>query len=517
MIKSFNHQFLWYAFALGLIAGLALLSSQLPFVADQAVAILAAEAIERGGSLYVDFWDNKMPGLFWFYWVAGRLFSFNELGVHLFEMCWMLAFSVALAYYTRRYFHYPWLSAVVPVAIVGVYYATAQPNQMTLVEFTACFPLFLCAALAMRGADWSSRATWYFLGSGLFAGIAVVFKLIFAPICIGFWAVALFYLWRNGRPSFADLTYKMLLPIFVGVSVILGLVVLKFWFDGALSELLWTAFSYPSQALEISPYAGKRRFFISSMYTASIFAVWTVPILVAILIWLRNARDLLLSVAVVWLITAAGVIYVQKFSWWGYHFFLLFPPLGILGVKGIEFITRAITRENDTKYSVVLITALLSITFCLPIATLVSSKAEMFLVTLVFERRGIEKYRVRVRDDYALAWEASQFLKQKDALPGKIVVFGDPLHYHISDREPAIPMVGWPWEYFLQSQWRALPAQIEAAAPPYIYVADREKAMMEQRKEGVQQYIFSKYVPLRRTKEGTWLQRKREFISESRP
>ncbi|MEM7468933.1 MAG: hypothetical protein AAF387_18875 [Pseudomonadota bacterium] len=90
-------------------------------------------------------------------------------------------------------------------------------------------------------------------------------------------------------------------------------------------------------------------------------------------------------------------------------------------------------------------------------------------------------------------------------------MFGDPLYYHLSSRYPAIPMIGWPWEYFLQSQWLALPEQIEAAAPPYIFIADREMKMMERRKGGVKEFIFSRYIAAHRAQEGVWLQLKREF------
>lgn len=138
-------QISWYVFSLLAIAVLGVVNLNLPFLADQSVVLTGANVIERGGALYVDFWDNKMPALFWFYWLAGKLFGFNEVGIHLFELFWLLCFSLAMMWVLRKVYSYPWLSAVAPVAVVGTYYATAGANQLTLPEFVVCFPLFLCA------------------------------------------------------------------------------------------------------------------------------------------------------------------------------------------------------------------------------------------------------------------------------------------------------------------------------------------------------------------------------------
>ena len=100
-----------YSISLALIVCLGLLNYNLPLLADQIVSLLAAQRVEAGGVLYVDFWDNKMPGLFWFYWLAGKLFSFDEFGIHSFELIWMLVFTVTMMVGLRRYFYFPWLSA----------------------------------------------------------------------------------------------------------------------------------------------------------------------------------------------------------------------------------------------------------------------------------------------------------------------------------------------------------------------------------------------------------------------
>ena len=508
MRKIISSDALWYLISLLALLLLAAINIYQPFLADQSVVIAGAKGIERGDVLYVDFWDNKMPGLFWFYWLAGKLFSFNEKGIHLFELVWMLGFAAAMAVGLRRYLYFPWLSSVAPLAVIGIYYASAGANHLTLPEIIVCFPLFVCALFSMWAGQRADKVATYFFISGLFAGASVVFKLIFAPICVAFWLVSCGFIVSRERRSLGWLVRSAFLPVSGGVTLILSLVVIKFALDGALAELLWTAFSYPNEALAGSPFAGMQRLFVSSMYIATRYAVWLVPICVAIYAWFKSEKDIFTTTMLAWLVVGLAVILVQRFSWWGYHFFLIFPPLGLLGVRGIDVLVKKLTNGELSARA---ISAILALTFILPLVSIANEKAEIAIVTLVFEDKPVTHYRSFVRRDYAVALASTKFLRQNESLPGDIIVFGDPLYYHLGNRYPAIPMLGWPWEYFLQSQWLALPAQIEAAAAPYIFIADREMKMMEKRGGGVKEFIFSRYIALHRAQEGTWLQIKREF------
>lgn len=60
----------WTAFVLMLIAGIGALKLLTPFDGDQALFLYFAQAIDHGEKLYVDVWDMKQPGVFWFYWAS---------------------------------------------------------------------------------------------------------------------------------------------------------------------------------------------------------------------------------------------------------------------------------------------------------------------------------------------------------------------------------------------------------------------------------------------------------------
>jgi hypothetical protein len=82
------------ALALTLVAVAGGLCLALPFWGDQALFTIYARELSRGAVLYRDVFDVKQPGIFVFYAIGGSLFGFTEVGIHLFELIYWLAFSV---------------------------------------------------------------------------------------------------------------------------------------------------------------------------------------------------------------------------------------------------------------------------------------------------------------------------------------------------------------------------------------------------------------------------------------
>jgi hypothetical protein len=86
-----------YVLPLIIVAALASIHLPYPFAGDQTLFLLGAAALDRGEVLYVDFWDIKQPGIYLFFWLAGRLFGFSKIGVHLLELIWQLKFPAIAA------------------------------------------------------------------------------------------------------------------------------------------------------------------------------------------------------------------------------------------------------------------------------------------------------------------------------------------------------------------------------------------------------------------------------------
>tara|TARA_R110002096_G_scaffold8392_1_gene35004 strand:+ start:653 stop:2173 length:1521 start_codon:yes stop_codon:yes gene_type:complete len=478
----------------------------MPFVADQAVAILAGKALNAGGTLYVDFWDNKMPGLFWFYWAAGRLFGFTEFGIHLLELIWMTGFAFVLMFGLRRYYLHSWLSAISALAVVGVYQVSAEPFQLTQIEILVGLPVFLSALLAASvGASVKGNVVRGFL-SGLCAGVAVCFKLAYAPIFVGFWLVATYTLAADGFALRSKQVVWMWGAVSGGVAIVLAAVSLKFYTDGALYELYWTAFVYPPIALETAPPAPYYRLIASATYFAAYYTAWLVYIAIALVHWWRvDRRNPITLMMLAWFVIGAVLIYIQTFSWWSYHFYLLFAPAGILGVKGLDITARFLSRTAmSLGLGPVALVGILTVPCVGALLLPASQKAFNYVHVFLREHKGIKLFQETVNPKYAKIRAGTRFLNDSEARPGKIYVFGDPLYYYLSGREPAAPIVGWPWEYFLDVQFRELPGQLESSRPAYIFIDYKNAAEINERQAGVPQFVLSHYTELFDDNYGTW-------------
>ena len=130
-----------------------------PFTGDQALFTTAGEAITAGAKLYRDIWDIKQPGIFFFYQAAGRLFGFTEVGVHLFELFYQLAFALVLVRTLSRYFESRAALALVPLLTVGFYYAISDDWSLTQLEALAGFPLYVCLWSALRASERGQQAS----------------------------------------------------------------------------------------------------------------------------------------------------------------------------------------------------------------------------------------------------------------------------------------------------------------------------------------------------------------------
>ncbi|MEM7013508.1 MAG: hypothetical protein AAF585_18705, partial [Verrucomicrobiota bacterium] len=162
------------------------------------------------------------------------------------ELIWLSAFAVVLMVTLRPCFQARWLSALVPLATLGLYYATAQQDELTQLEILVAFPLYLVAwlslkALEIEGGRPAARMILLFFLSGICAAVATLFKLLLAPIPVAFWLIASFYLFRIGRVSLPGLVFQVWVPVAAGVVLPFAAVLLWFWHIGALRELLWTA------------------------------------------------------------------------------------------------------------------------------------------------------------------------------------------------------------------------------------------------------------------------------------
>jgi hypothetical protein len=495
------------ALVLGAIVLIGLLQLAQPFFQDQAFFTIGAEAMNRGRVLYRDFWDIKQPGIFVFYLVAGKLFGFREIGIHLFELLYMTALSVVLIRTCRHYYKVPVLSVLAPLLTVGVYYAVAGVSQTGQVESLAGFPLFLCLWFAHRATrDRESGARNFFL-CGLMGGMALLLKLMFLPIVLCFALSALMYVRRKSSPAVLVFPIRHAGAFVAGVLLPLLAMTVYFGLTGAMGIAFYTFLVYPLRAITHLPPAGASRLndgmqwflyhFAPELSLAFIGAWWS---------WKRS-KDFLTVNLVLWLGAGAVVVLLQCLSWWRYHYMLFFVPLGLLATKGIDEICQLFRGAQISPWRAGRVASILAMV--LLFSPMLSS---LGLKTLSLARHGFaigKEHRLEYQGRFPEAQYQNvlaevSFLSQPESLAGDIYVVGHPLYYFLSGRQPAIALNGSGIEIFLPEQWRSLSSQLRQARPVYIFISALDRNLFQTGTPESVDFIAQNYRVLRTDSIGTW-------------
>lgn len=507
--RSGRLQALWFTGTLALVAVQGLLRLYDPFDGDQALFLLGARALDAGGRLYVAFWDNKQPGIYWFYWLGGRLFGFTEEGIRAFEIVWVLALAAVLIAWLRRALDRPWLAAAAALAACNTYFALAPHWALGQLEMLVGLPAALSARLlcTARDASASRSRTAVFAAAGACGGIAAVFKLVLAPIFAATAiAAALLPSPASARtPRFARVAGDVAA---YGAGALLPLlaVVVVFADQRALRPFLETTFLYPLEALGEVPLAPVRRLLESLAWIAAVLAPW-LPFAV---IGARTARAAgagarpAAILALVWLASGFVVILIQKFSWWPYHLWLVAVPAAVLAAVGIDRLCGSLASLPGALRPGTL-AALIVVTATAATALPTVRRAGQLAWHARTGALDVASYRRGQSDEYGTIADSVALLPADGRRP--IYVFGNPLYYLLSGREQAIVVHGWAWGLMPKRMWRELPAMLEAARPGRIFFTVADEKLVRYHAPEILALIERDYVREREDGLGTWYRR----------
>jgi hypothetical protein len=224
---------------------------------------------------------------------------------------------------------------------------------------------------------------------------------------------------------------------------------------------------------------------------------------------LRKRFDPFTLSMVLWLIIGFAVIFIQRLSWWEYQYMLLFPPLGVLAVSGIDAIWSGIKKTSaahqQNHRSVTLVFTLALLTLFSPSLMSLGLKGYRFAryrFAWAADRRNA--YQDDLSANYRAARSDLSFLSSPTSRPGKIFVCGNPIFYILSGREQAIPSNGWMLELFLPEQWERFENELLEVRPRYIFVDKEYSALINEHSPDIAAILSDLYTKVHLNSNGIW-------------
>jgi hypothetical protein len=546
------------AIALVVLAGGLCLA--MPFWGDQALFTVYARQLTQGAVLYRDIFDVKQPGIFLFYLLGGSLFGFTEIGIHLFELMYWLAFSVFALITLRPYFSTRWAPPLVPAFTVVVYYSYAGLLDLTQIEILVGFPILVAWWLIDQADPGTHAGRKRYAAAGLLAAAIVLLKHLYLLIVVAFLGYAMLRSRRRGA-TIGDLQ-RCVLAFLVALAVPLLAVLVYFAAQGQLGRIWWAYFEVaPAQQL-MGPrpiqflIVGARRFMIGHAPILILAALGCIDGLRR-----RAQPQMALVVAMVLWGSVSSIAFFILQGWPVYKWALFTVPLGILAVVGVEALVgmAAGLRTGARMGVLATVTALAIVSVVIGaaaperhtpllvfvvigvgagIGTEVAARpwARAALLWVLSAALGVsaglaavlptQKIRSLMQHDFALAADSRRDFQQSwntayrdadvdlarlyggDVLPGPFYVFGDPVLLYCANRPQGASILGWGPEILDRREWQVLHAELQANLPPYIIVNEYSSSMIRSRYPALMGLFETKYRVAFVGASGTWYVRR---------
>ncbi len=476
--------------------------------ADQALFVYYAERLRAGAMLYTDLWDNKQPGIFGFYALAGALPGDGWPATRLLYATWLGASAGVLAWIARVVA--PGTSAwiVVPVATVGLALLRTTIDRPAQVESLVGLPLSALLLLVVTEPAGRGGRTLRWIAVGALTGCVAALKLVLAPVPAAMVGCALG--WRIAR---GDLDVRA--AIRAGLLTLVGFAVLWVpilgWVaaNGAWTEFRWTLLDYPRLAL-----AQVERQNPANILGALRWLAITVGLMTPAAVWYgwralratRSTAALLTLACAAWVGVGLAMFLTQRFSWWDTHMDLVTWPFGLLGALGVSTLPARPRGTVPGRVPGWAAAALVG-AMALNLAVHGARFAQRLSSDPEWPGPSVERAALDVARTVAATARAPC---------GTVYAIGDRAGVErATGLRQAIATHGLWFGAFLPAQAERLPAELEAARPDLVYYDDDEQRDFERRfpraAARLDAWLQAGYAPVREDPlGGRWWQRRVE-------
>lgn len=459
---------------------------------DQSLFTVIAQMFDAGKILYKDLFDFKQPGIFIFYFFAGKTLGWSDAGIHYFELGYWLLFSLILYFSIKQYslfYKNELSSSLFPLFVVGVYYCNATTFQLTQLEALINVPLYLIVWLLDRAYKGENNLLITYFLIGLLMSIVVLCKLIYSPIIFTFMLIHFIFCLKNKGLKY--ILVKQLPPIIIGFAIPIT-IFLNYIFTHHIENLVTDIFfKIPTQVLGLGDQVQPERLWSSIKWFGKLMIIYL--ILAAIGVFLIPKKEShFFSMIIAWAITGFLVIVMQKTSWWSYHFQLLYVPIALFSVLALDYLIYHLLVYVGLNNSFKRIPIILVILALVIHNQFTSLQASLFS----------ENYARLLGYDYAKNHVLSvlNILKKEDT----IYVCGNPRKYLITSRLPELSTNGWILEYQLDYQWENFYQEFQNKPPTYLFISKEYENLIPMKQPKLWSFITARYNQLSLEETGVW-------------
>lgn len=496
--------YIW-SFLLLLLGGF--VSLPIPFSGDQALFTIGARMMSEGAVLYRDFWDLKPPGILYFYYVAGTLFGFHEVGIRALEVIYFMTLGVVLIVALARRYENDLVKAIVPALTVGLYYASAESWHLTQVEALVGFPLFLSLWQCVRGVESKGSGTARFFLSGFCGGLVLLFKVLFLPLLATMWLVVLIGP-PKGTARLRTTVARAALALSLGLMASVAAAIAIFVHEGTANQAYRTFFEIPWR-ISGTYYAGDL-----SVLSIGVqwFLSWSSPLLALTVVAIasgRVLRDPMARGALAWIVAGAGMIALQR--GWAYHFVLLLWPLGVVAATGVDVLLthlKPVWISRSALWRVVAAVSVMTALFAPAAVNLANKVRHAMPLMRSLDEQALHEYQSRMSPWYGAVRGEVEALPLAGQSAMDLYVFGDPLYLYLSHRVQPVPINGWSPEFLLPEQWGELHRSLVETEPEYVFVQDYNDGLIRERYPDLLAWLERRYQIINRGEHGVWYQKR---------
>lgn len=340
-----------YSLLIGIILIVVMIRSsfyEISFERDEGTYAYYGKLLLEGKTPYKDFYEQKFPGIFYFYASMVALFGATVKGLHLGFMVLNIATIVILFFASKRLFN-PYAASITAItfAIVSL---TPNLSGFTVqgehgvaffvslgilaytytIQATRIWPYFLLG-LAM-GAAFMVKTSGVFLG--LWAGIAIVSDAVF-----------------NGKKFVFGEVLKKALVYTAGVVVVIGFFFALIALKGSFSDMMFWAYEVPKR------YVGKIKWEQGKQYldytlkaiTADYKFFWVHAFLALGVILLKNI-PLRLKISGVALLFFSCATIFPGYYFYGHYWIQILPGLAIMAGLTFYGLSSLLTNTFGIKW-----------------------------------------------------------------------------------------------------------------------------------------------------------------------